>query len=902
MQLLRLGRALHRQFLAVLTSPIALVGVTGLAIVIAVLVGAQAISRDARERALESASQRLQNTAALVARHLDQQLADVAADQADLRERLRNSLPEDDDAWRHEAAAFRTHDLLRSKAAWLRVDTEYGVFGSDGTMLAVSSRHPPLPITARDRLYFKTLRDRPGADDSPVIDLVQSPITGRWFLISAVPLRRGDGSFRGVLTRRIDLEGVGDFLSSLTLPDGSAVAVHLARGGLVARHPALPHLVGQSLRERMPDLEPVYTRTSFSTRSTSALDGRERLLASHALSRFPLVVTVTDKVETALGQWTSLTEALTRGAIAAVVTLSLVFVLVIRLLLRRFRAGAERLAEERNRFARAVNNMDQGLLLFDCDERLIICSDRYLQIYGLDRDRIRPGMSLRALLEERAANGSLPHGVDDYYALSRQAARRGGRSTTTTGDGRVIRIDNNPLPDGGWVVTHTDITEQQNQHHAIEQLAHFDQLTGLPNRTLFRQRAEELLAALEPEQRLAVVYIDLDEFKAVNDTLGHRAGDALLVHVGGRLRAAAAGAPLVARLGGDEFAVVLPCASREELAPVLARLHEALRTPFDWAGSPVTSDASLGIAIAREDGDDLETLLSNADLALYAAKAAGRHGHCFYDPQMSAAAALRHALETELRVARLIGFAEAGFAVHYQPVADLGSGRITGCEALLRWRHPSRGTISPAEFIPAAEHCGVIGALGHWVLETACRTAAQWPGALRIAVNMSPTQIAEEGIVARIGEVLAATGLPPERLELEITEAVLVRDTHRTAELLAELRLLGIHLVLDDFGTGYSSLSYLHQFDFDKIKIDRSFVQQMTQSPASLAIVQSIIGLAAARQLRTTAEGIETEAQRDLLRALGCTEMQGYLLSPAVPDAALRLLLAGPSPALPAVA
>ena len=879
-----------RKLIAFLTSPINALAGVGFTVVAAVLVCVALISLQAREQALAGAKQKLANTAVLVARHFERQLAEIIAGQIDLVERLRPELISGEDEFRNRMASAQTHEMLRGKVNTAQVQSEFSIFGDDGQLIAWSNEAPEPRVVISGRPYFKQLRD--GADPGvPLLNLVKSTISGRWMLVAAAALRGTDGQFLGVMTRRIQLTVFTDFLASLDFPRGSSIAIHLSSGELVARYPDAADQIGRNFKTGSAEQRALFNRPFYSTRLNSPIDGEDRLLSSEALMSVPLVAIVTENVSTALRDWTTQTKALGRGAAIAIAALIVTFLLIIRLLTREHKRAATMLTQERNRFALAVNNMTQGLVVFDGDHRLTLCNDRYLDIYGLTRDMIEPGSGLRELIELRKRINSPDIDVDAYCSKILLDTITGQIATAPTGDERTIQVAHSPLPDGGWVATHTDVTEQENQRRFVEKLAHFDQLTNLPNRLFFRKTATARLADLADDEALAVIYIDLDKFKTVNDTLGHRIGDTLLQHVAQQLRKCADSADLVARLGGDEFALLKRCSSRQELMPTLARIHELLRQTFDCDGHPISSDASIGVALAPGDGRDIDTLLANADLALYAAKGSGRHTHCFYNAEMSAATAARHLLETELGFARTNGFGSAGFAVHFQPVADLASARIVGCEALLRWFHPTKGAISPADFIPVAEDSGIICTLGAWVLETACRAAVHWPSEIRLAVNLSPIQVQEEGFVAKVDHILSQTHFPAERLELEITEAVLMRDHEKTSQVLHQLRARGIKMVLDDFGTGYSSLSYLHSFDFDKIKIDRSFVRNMVESEASLSIVQSIIGLAMACGLRTTAEGIETESQRKLLTALGCKEMQGYLLSPAVSAQKLSTLL-----------
>jgi predicted signal transduction protein with EAL and GGDEF domain len=328
--------------------------------------------------------------------------------------------------------------------------------------------------------------------------------------------------------------------------------------------------------------------------------------------------------------------------------------------------------------------------------------------------------------------------------------------------------------------------------------------------------------------------------------------------------------------------------ARADIEQFVQRLYEAIRQPYDCLGHRLTTDASIGIALAPRDGTEIDQLIKNADLAMYAAKAGGRRTHRFFEPAMGASAKARLTMEQDLRQA----LAGGGFEIHYQPLVDLGRDQVSGCEALLRWRHPERGMVSPAEFIPVAEDSGLIDELGDWVLRTACAEAASWPDHIRLAVNVSPVQLKCQTLSLRIAAALAASGLKPDRLELEITEAVLISDDEAALAILHQLRGIGVRIALDDFGTGYSSLSYLKRFPFDKIKIDRCFISDLTEADGSSAIVQAVVNIAATLNMTTVAEGVETEAQRELLRKLGCTEMQGYLFSAARPAAEVKRLFA----------
>lgn len=417
-----------------------------------------------------------------------------------------------------------------------------------------------------------------------------------------------------------------------------------------------------------------------------------------------------------------------------------------------------------------------------------------------------------------------------------------------------------------------------------------DELTGLPNRKLFTEQLANVLTRRRAGELVLVAYVDLDDFKMVNDTLGHPAGDALLRMVADHLREDLPDA-LVARLGGDEFAVLIDgIDEKASLGKIADRLQACFSRPLTINGQAAGSSASIGIALAPGDGEDGITLMKNADLALYRAKHEGKATYHFFEPSLDEAARRRRQLELDLRAA----IREGAFELHFQPLYSLAEKRLTGFEALLRWKHPTRGRISPVEFIPLAEEAGLIVPIGEWVLREACHQASTWPADVSVAVNVSPKQFAATGIAGTVLSALSASGLPPHRLELEITESIFIADVDTTLATLHALRNLGVKIALDDFGTGYSSLSYLRSFPFDKVKIDKSFVEDLGTSGNGHAVIRAITTLAAALGMETLAEGVEDIAQFEVLEREGCQNIQGYLFSkPVAADAVVGLLRDG---------
>jgi diguanylate cyclase (GGDEF)-like protein len=537
------------------------------------------------------------------------------------------------------------------------------------------------------------------------------------------------------------------------------------------------------------------------------------------------------------------------------------------------------LQTQNSRFDEALNNMSQGLTMFDPEARLVVCNRRYMEMYRVSPEVAKPGCTLRQLLQERINVGTFSEDLEEFLPnfLATIATGKSITNTVELIDGRVIVRKHRPMTRGGWVSTHEDVTERWRAEKKIEHMACHDALTDLPNRILFREElAKAIMRADRSGEPVAVLYLDLDHFKDVNDSLGHSFGDELLRAVAARLRGCLRATDTVARLGGDEFAIIQSATDQPQASATLAaRVCRAVKAPFQIGADQVIIDVSIGVSLAPKDGLEPDELLKNADLALYGAKAEGRGTYRFFEPEMDARMKLRRVIEVDLRKAVV----NKEFELYYQPIFDLNSGAICSFEALIRWHHPERGMILPAEFIDICEEIGLIVPIGEWALRTACAQAASWPENVKVAVNLSANQLTGEHVDLVIIGALADSGIAPSRLELEITEAVLLRDTKATIGTLRRIHDLGVHIVLDDFGTGYSSLSYLRSFPFDKIKIDRSFVKELQNSTQSQAIVTAIASLARSLGMASTAEGVETPEQLDLVRKLGCGEVQGYIFS-----------------------
>jgi diguanylate cyclase (GGDEF)-like protein len=549
---------------------------------------------------------------------------------------------------------------------------------------------------------------------------------------------------------------------------------------------------------------------------------------------------------------------------------------------RELDASNARLREKSAKLELTLDHMNQGIMVVDANEDVVLINRQVVRLLGLPPDLIGRKPKFSDVVAYQRASGEFNDGDAAVDPQVRRNIERNEISPDLEAYERVrpngvaLEVRTMRLPNGGVLRTFTDITERKRSADKIAHMAHHDPLTGLANRVLLREHIESALARQRrTHESFALLLIDLDRFKAVNDMLGHRGGDLLLQKVAERLRGCVREVDTIARLGGDEFAILQSGATgREQVEALARRVVEVISAPYGLDGTPAVIGASIGIARSH-DSPDIEQLFHNADLALYRVKAEGRNHFRLFEPQMDAAARERRQLEAALRVARDRG----EFEVYYQPIVDLATGSVSGVEALLRWNHPERGRLAPVAFMPVAEEIGLMAAIDAWVIETACAEATRWPGNVTIAINLSPPKFKRRGFADVVRRVLAQTGLPARRLELEISERILLRGEEEGLLALQTLRDLGVALALDDFGTGQSSLSDLRAFRFDKIKIDRSFVGEMESRDDCAAIVAAIASLGRSIGAATTAEGVETAAQVDLVRAAGCTQAQGYLYS-----------------------
>ena len=549
------------------------------------------------------------------------------------------------------------------------------------------------------------------------------------------------------------------------------------------------------------------------------------------------------------------------------------------------------------RFNTALSNMPHGLCMFDAERRIVVANGKLNELFGLPPNTELKHWSLPHLVEQCVHMRKLSRRNAEQFSRSLEE-RLSGQTTEKFSvelqDKRTLEFAVEPMEDRGMVMLVEDITERKLAEATINQMAHFDALTELPNRAILQLRLEEALAHSKRGRACAIHFIDLDQFKQVNDTLGHSRGDLLLQAVAKRLCGAVRDTDLVARFGGDEFIVLQsPIANEREVSRLADRILRSVGTTYDIDANEVAISASIGVALAPDDGDSADEILRNADMALYRAKAESRDTWRFFKPEMEAAARARRSLELDLRNA----LANEAFEIYFQPIMELKTGRISSCEALLRWPHPEHGMISPAEFVPVAEEMGIITEIDQWVLRKACIECRRWASNANVAVNLSSIDFTRCDVPQIVREALAQSGLAPKRLEIEITETTLLQDTAKSRAALRELERLGVRVSLDDFGTKYSSLSYLHSFPLHKVKIDQSFVQNLANNERMVTLLRGIVRLSAELGLRVAVEGIETEEQLALVAAESrVDEVQGYLFGVPMPASAIRTLLTASVP------
>jgi diguanylate cyclase (GGDEF)-like protein len=770
---------------------------------------------------------------------------------------------------------------------------QVGVIDAEGIMRASNAGpQPPPALDLSDREHYRVHLG--GNDDQLFISKpVIGRASGRWSVQVSRRFLNSDGTFAGVVVASLDPEHFTKFYDKIDFGPSASITL-IGSDGVVRSSGG--RAGGFALGQNLDDTN-LFAHMGAATTVTfdddDHLGGDGRLVTVRKVRGNPLWVSVsTNKVEIYGNSW----GTLKLNAIAAGLLTLLILAAMERVL--RTEAAARYKAAQ---LQLTLENMSQGIMLVTKDLQIPIINGRCGELLELPAEFIAhpPRFDQFGEFQTRIgdfhagllATDGMPSETDAsdhavHYAICER----------TMPNGSVIEVRSGRLPDGSFVQTFTDITKRCEAEARVARLASEDPLTGLPNRRVFGTTLDQMSAQIPAAAltasagEFAVLFLDLDRFKVINDTLGHRIGDLLLQEVAKRLQGALEATDVLARLGGDEFAIVVRSVrSREAIEALADTLTEVVGRPYEIDGHRIRSSVSIGIAVGPLDGDNADDLLMAADLALYAVKAGGRGSYRFFQRSMNEEINDRRQTELDLREA----IEKEELELHYQPIIDLQRNAITGFEALARWRHPVKGMIPPAVFIPVAEDSGLILPLGTWALTEACRRAAQWPDHLKVAVNLSPVQISTPHLPELVESILTDTGLAPHRLELEITERIFMEDGEETLSILHRLKSLGVRISMDDFGTGYSSLSYLRSFPYDNIKVDRTFVSRLNEGTEHVVIVQAVVSIARALGLTTTAEGIETLDQQEFLAALGCDEAQGYLFSAPVPIAEVPNLIAG---------
>jgi len=843
---------------------------------------------DLRRTALDDARQHLSVLGIAIAEQTTRSIQAVDVTLVEMRRDLGAQAIETPDAFRAAMASEAVQAQLRRRDENLPQADAFTVIGADGTLIN-TSRTWPVPATdVSDRDYFKYAL----AHDDPrafVTEPVQNRVNGSWTIYVARRVTSRSGRFLGLLLGGLDLSYFRDFYQALASGSGTSVGLLDGNGMVLSFYPPFA-----STGVRLPPASPWYGLVA--RRRPDWFEGKgiggsgTRLVSVHPLADYPFVVTLSVSEHDALAHWRQaawLAVAGTASAVLCVLLLLRALGLQLRRLERSERSleqSRRQLAEESAAFATTLEHLEQGIVMIGPDRTIAVCNRRAITMLDLPETLLERRPTFEQIVEYQNAIGEFPAG-DGLTWIGRDVLANPMSYERRRPNGRILEVHTVKLENGGLVRTYTDVTERRRSEEKVRFFAHHDDLTKLVNRVVFQQRLQEAIEQANQSRRsLAVLYLDLDRFKLVNDTRGHAVGDKLLMQVATRLRSAVRAEDTVARMGGDEFAIIQPSIEQAHASGRLAeRILDVVARPYVIEGAQCSVGVSIGIAHYPEHAGNADDLLRNADTALYRAKADGRGTFCVFVAEMDARQQELFRLEHELGAA----IAAQEFEIEYQPLVELDTGRIVCCEALLRWRHPRRGLIGPAEFIGLAESSGLIVPIGRWALQAACTDAATWPEDVSVAVNLSPVQFSHETLTEDLATLAGRSGLSLSRLVLEVTEGLLLGEGATVLATMSQLRTLGVRFSLDDFGTAHAGLSYLRRFPFDAIKIDRSFVQDVVDQPGARAIVEAVLGIGRALGLRVIAEGVETEAHLAQLQKLGCGTVQGFLTGSPVPASAI---------------
>ena len=855
---------------------------------------------DMRNVALRDTRQNLGKLGIAIAEQTTRSIQAVDLGLEDIRKDIQAESLETPEQFRIVLQNRELQARLRQKEEALPQADAFTIVDGYGKLVNFSREWPIPSSDLSDRDYYKYFKEH----DDPnafVSDPVQNRRNAGWTVYVVRRVNSPSGRFLGLVVGAVDLSYFRDFYKALTAGTDTTVSLVRRDGVALTSYPTTAR-IGEQLPPTSPWHQIVAHRRQQSLITEGILAPGLRVVSVHPLLDYPLVVNVSVSVADSLAHWRTAAWLAAIGTASAVLCVALLL-RALTLQLERLerseaslaqqntrlastqrrletqaqelQASRRRLAEESAALETTLDHMNQGIMMIQADRTVAVCNKRAMQMLDLPPGLMERHPSFDEVVQyQRSMNEFASEDTPPWVG----AAKLVGQPLTyerKRPNGRILEIQSVPLTSGGMVRTYTDITERRISEERVRYFAHHDDLTKLVNRVVFQQRVQHAIELADRTERsIAVLYLDLDRFKLVNDTRGHGAGDKLLVQVASRLRSTVRDIDTVARMGGDEFAIIQPLIEHPNSSARLAeRVLHLIRQPFEIDGAQCSVGVSIGIAHYPEHAATAGDLLRNADTALYRAKSDGRGTYCMFEPEMDACQRQLFILEQELRDA----LEAQQFELEYQPIVATGSRRIVCCEALLRWRHPTRGIVKPSEFIGLAENCGLIIPIGRWVLETACAEAATWDAEVGIAVNLSPVQFSQDALIDELTGISARTGLPLSRLTLEVTEGLLLEESRAVLDTMSRLRMLGVRFSLDDFGTAHAGLSYLRRFPFDTIKIDKSFVQDSVTQPEARAIVAAVLAIGNALRLNVIAEGVESEAQFAEMRRLHCHYVQGYL-------------------------
>lgn len=843
-----------------------------------------------RSNRIEDESIKIGNMASLLAEQVEHAMKSLDTSLRVTVRILHDATPENFQT-RVEDSAFI--DSLNIERKSLEHASLFAITDSEGKILAGSLGFTARGIDVGDRPYFQKLRNDPRAG-LVVAAPVKSRLNGHTLVIMARRIASVDGTFLGIVFIGAEPGGLVETSNAITQIPGQSFALFTRDGALLYRRPtsAARNEIGQ--RIEIPDWYESVKNGGGIYRSPGWFDSDPKYVAVRNVPQFDFVATVALAEDAMLATWRRRAWGTGIGGLIAIAII--VALINAQLYLRdrlararmrswmrgrRLTAKSSELAGVNRRFGLTLDYMSHGMAMFNVDHVLVVANRAYAELYDLNPNEIRPGMKVAEIFEKRIAAGSYVANPDLYrrYALRPPFADRIDHLVS----GRIVLVRTKRMDDGGWVTMHEDVTERAKSSERLAHMALHDSLTQLPNRAAFRKHLlERTQIDRASDLKEAVLLVDLDGFKNINDTYGHDVGDKVLVEVAARLYRAV-GDRFLARLGGDEFVIMGAEQHCDEtwIADFSTKLREEVARPILLEGRRISLTLTVGAVLLGAEDRELVNVLRRADLALLDAKRQGRARCRIFDAELERRYDERVTMARDLREA----IEHDALDVYYQPIVNAHDRATIAVEALARWRHPEVGMISPGLFIPIAEESGLIGQLGMLVLRRACVDAARWPAHVQVAVNVSSLQLMQPGFADRVSDVLASTGLAPSRLQIEITESVLLERDRSTLEELRRLHTLGVTFALDDFGTGYASLANLKVVPLDKVKIDKCFVDDICDDRQSVAIVGAVVALARGLGIVVTAEGVETEAQATALSALGVGTMQGYLFGRPAPVA-----------------